>query len=228
VFRWIIAIVVSSVLLFGAQSEEETMSPMEMLLFKIGFTALVEEFEEEKNTTQSNSERIAALEKNLELLVKFMEMTRGELLKDRDIRVKPGSSYGIYNTEAMKKELSVILETYKKEIDHSRETELKRLRSEVAALKRDIRSLVQNRAQTPVVQVEPAKNTERKTASRTGKYRVVVDEMNIRHERSASSPSVGKLKRDDRVEFGSCDRYGWCTLAGREGYVPKHLFLPVD
>lgn len=227
-FRWMIAIMVSSIFLFGAQPEEEGMSPMEMLLFKIGFTALVEEFEQEKNTTQGNSERIASLEKNFELLVKFMEMTRGEVLKDRDIQVKPGSSYGIYNTEAMKKELSAILETYKKEISDSRETELKRLRNEVAALKRDIRMLVQNRAQTPVAQVEPTKNPERKTAGITRKYRVVVDEMNIRRKRSASSASIGKLKRDEEVSFASCDRYGWCTLAGRDGYVPQHLFLLVD
>lgn len=217
-------------LLFAAQPQEESMSPMEMLLFKIGFTALVEEFEQEKNTTRSNSERIATLEKNFELLVKFMEMTRGELMQERDIQVKPGNRYGIYNTEAMKKELSAILESYKKEISHSREAELQRLRGEVAALKRDIRMLAENRSAVAARDTEKrAEPKQSKTNSPEAKhYRVVVDEMNIRQARSASSPSIGKLQRGDRVVFGSCSRYGWCSLAGREGYVPKHLFLPAD
>lgn len=227
-YRWIIAIVASSVLLWGAEPEGEGMSPMEMLLFKIGFTALVEEFEQEKNITLSNSERIATLEKNFELLVKFMEMTRGELLKDKDIQVKPGNSYGIYNTEAMKKELSAILNAYKKEIDHSRDAELQRLRSEVAALKRDIRAIVRNTSAQ--VEEKPRAQTREQTDGKAGsnRFRVVVDEMNIRQKRSAASQSIGKLKRDDTVIFDSCDQYGWCTLKGREGFVPKYLFLPAD
>ena len=230
VYKWVIAIMVSTVLLMGAETEsEEGVSPMEMLLFKIGFTALVDEFEQEKNATRSNSERIAALEKNFELMVKFMEMTRGELLKDKDIQVTPGSSYGIYNTEAMKKELSVILENYKKEMDHSKDAELQRLRSEVTALKRDILVLAQKgRMDQPEEKAEPKSTKRTISHAGDGRFRVVVDEMNIRQKRSAASASLGVLKRDETVVFDSCDRFGWCTLQGRKGYVPKYLFLPAD
>ncbi len=229
-FRQWILVLLGVAVLYGAEPENEAMSPMEMLLFKIGFTALVEEFEQEKNTTRTNSERIAALEKNFELLVKFMEMTKGELMKDRDIEAKPGTRYGIYDTEAMKKELSSILAAYKGEIDRSREAELKRLRSEVAELKRDIRRLAERAPAAAVSEPAAIKEKVHKGAAdkQTIRYRVVVDEMNIRQKRSAASLSVGKLQRDDVVTFEACDRFGWCTLSGREGFVPKHLFLPAD
>lgn len=221
-----VALLMLSALLGNEPESGETMSPMEMLLFKIGFTALVDEFEQEKNTTRSNTERIARMEKNFELLVKFMEMTKGEMLQSGDRDAKPGGGYGIYNTDAMKKELSIILESYKNQMDRSREAELKSLRSEVAALKRDIRLLAQNRS----AQSKPASvpKTKKSAAAASARYRVVVDEMNIRKERSAASKSLGTLKRDDIVTFESCDRFGWCVIKGTEGYVPKYLFLPAD
>jgi hypothetical protein len=222
----VVILMLGGFLYLGAAELEESMSPMELLIFKIGFTGLVEEFEREKNSTAQNSRRIAVLEKNMELLVKFMEMTRGELLKDADTQTPGAKQYGIYDTEAMKRELSLILERYKEKMALSGAAEIAALKQEVAALKRDIRLLASAKNSAVASAIPAAPLPKKKRAIR--EFRVVVDEMTIRSRPSADSSGLGTLRRDERVIFEVCDRFGWCRLQGREGFVPDYLFLPAD
>jgi len=227
-FRLWLTVVALLGTLAAADPAEEAMSPLEMLMFKIGFTALVDEFEQEKNTTAENRKRIEELEKNFQLLVKFMEMTKHELVAQSDVpALQKGSGYGIYNIAEMKKELSSILTSYKKEIEADKAGEIARLKREVVSLKEDIRMLVSRQGYRNKVSEPVADETKKEPKSAEQLFRLVVDELAVKKKATPVSESIAQLKRGDRVVFESCDRYGWCRLT-TGGYVPRHLFLPAQ
>lgn len=52
--------------------------------------------------------------------------------------------------------------------------------------------------------------------------------VNIRSCPSMQSTVIGEIKQGERVEFVGCDRYGWCKLNGRDGYVSGIFFKPLS
>lgn len=52
--------------------------------------------------------------------------------------------------------------------------------------------------------------------------------VNIRSCPSMQSTVIGEIKQGERVEFVGCERYGWCKLNGRDGYVSGIFFKPLS
>ena len=212
----------------NAASDPEALSPMELLLFKIGYTSLIEDFEREKNTTAFNTKRIEELEKNFRLLVNFMEMTKKELVQSGELTPEAASRYGIYDSTAMKKELTEILGRFRQNMETEQKDELLRLRREVAGLKTQLAAVVKGEASSAIVQPAPKAAQTTTFANPDQRYTPKGESLNIRSAPSVSGAAVGLLQRGESVRFEHCDPFGWCKLDGVEGYVARYLLIPVD
>lgn len=197
--------------LFCADEKSDRVESMEMLLFKIGFTSLVGEFETQKDNTFNNTKKIEQIEEKIEQLIKFTKKTN---LSENDgvLKQKKYIQHDSDNISDIKKELALVLEQYKKEIAHEQSREINNLKEEIASLKKDIGIILSKK---PAIKKDLS-----------NKFRVVVDNLSVKNKPSATSKTILVLKRHHLVTFLQCDRYGWCNINDIDGYAPKHLFLP--
>ena len=91
--------------IFILYAQEET-NPIGVMFAKMGIESLMADFEKEKNITQNNTKGIEKLEKNIELLVKFMELTKKELQNtNSDTFTPPLTDFVIIDKNELKQEI---------------------------------------------------------------------------------------------------------------------------
>lgn len=54
---------------------------------------------------------------------------------------------------------------------------------------------------------------------------IAKSDVNIRRCAAIHSPIVGKIKKGEKVSFIYCNKYCWCLLKDKRGYVFKKLFI---
>ena len=77
---------------------------LEMFLFKIGFTSLLEDFKVEKNSTKANTMDIKKLKANVEYILQ--EMNKNKLEENSDITVVNNNTELLEEIEKLKDELN--------------------------------------------------------------------------------------------------------------------------
>ena len=73
------------------------------------------------------------------------------------------------------------------------------------------------------------KNKEKECSTKIDKnsFYTAIRDVNIRECGTIYSPIVGIVKRGEMVKFDYCNKYCWCLLKNKKGYVYRKLFVKV-
>ena len=114
---------------------------------------------------------------------------------------------------------SVLYSSFDKKIkDNSKKID--NLASEIELNKKDI---VQISGNTPLSITDNSYTFETYAMVSSGKY-TAGREVIIRNNPVVSSREIGTIKNGSTVEFTGCDKFGWCKLKNKKGYVSGTFF----
>lgn len=169
---------------------------LELFLFKIGFNSLLNDYNNSKEDISQNSQKIKELEKKMDYII----VKLNELSKENSLSIKPK-----INENATVEEKVI---------------ELKKLSVKDT-----------NNTITPVV---ASNDTNESLIDYDYIFFGVKDneKFQIRRQDGISiyskpnrqtSQKIGTLEHLSIIELDGCNRYDWCKLKGKEGYIPKYL-----
>jgi hypothetical protein len=185
----------------------KTQSALDMFLFKIGFTALQEEFSNEQKNINLNAQEIKKLKVDISFLLQ-------ESIKNKLSNGQPND----INTD---KTVNII----------SLEDENKKLKEYIAKLESAYQTI------DPDVSVDIDLNTTVSKQlsdndlaikkSNPKKMIVKVNSSFLRKHAFLESDTVANAQRDDILIIEKCDRYGWCKVKGKEEYIELFKLVSV-
>lgn len=196
----------------------------EALFLKIASESFFSEYEANKELLYLNQDKIERLEYNFEQINEYLKRLS-------TIKQKLNSEY-----EDMKKLksslISIVKELSKDEIDLNllNNSEMESLKLEIESLKSQIQTL-KSLKQEPL-SIEREDNIiykrESQESNSTTKLKLISKSANIRETPFLTSEVLDTLNRDEIIVVDRCDKYGWCKLRDRDGYIPKYLFLEIE
>lgn len=187
------------------QEDFNISQPMVDLIYKkLVSTMFLYEFENEKNKTAKNSAQIQLLGQKIETLrtelQTAIEEELGKIRNNPQQQVTLGSFDTIRRIEAL-------------------EEENLRLR---ARLDRVDMHLLQN--QIPQ-KTQPAPVVHTRSAETEGEAMLTGADVLVKSRPTSNSRTLGSLQKNELISVSDCDRFGWCALIGRQGFVARHLLL---
>lgn len=195
-------------LLFGSlQAEEEKISAHEALgamFLQISTQAFLSAYEDTEERSNANAEAISKIKESLETIkenLTFLAKQYQESLYQSEI-VKNGAPASV------------------SAVDQQR---LEKLERELEAVKAYLASNSQTRSEQ-VKETHSAKSDEKPTDS-SMTLRLATSRTIIRAQPNEEAKNLGEVHRSEKIKVHSCNRYGWCELIDREGYVKRHLFV---
>lgn len=183
-------------LLFAQESENKNVvktSELELFLFKIGFESLLKDVEITKDKSNLNEEELKKLNDKVELIM-------NEIYKDKRV-LKSDNKAVVINQQVDNREI----ESLKNEIEF--------LKSEIKSLKT-----------TSIKQETKISQNSLPIESKEGNItQIIVDDANVRDNPSLKGNIIEVLKKNQKIEIESCDKFDWCKIKGEEKYLSKIL-----
>lgn len=196
---------------------EKMMSSFLEILTSEAFQA---EFDFEKNRTRENSKGIESLTHDIEILAQNFSIAMLELSKRVDEIERANKESKIQESTD-----TVFVEEKIENSEKSKELELKidSLAKSIEGLKELVeinRELLNGELKL--------KNIESSKTSNNITFKLISKRALIKLEPTTQSKNIGEIERDEVVEIEYCNRFKWCKLANRDGYVAKYLFIEIE
>lgn len=189
----------------------EDIKELEGIFFKMGLEALINDFENEKNTTKQQQKMLEYLQKKVlsnEFNIKKLKEIYGKnnKMEPMAITIKDDTNTlskqaNLKNYEALQNEIELLqkeLENYKNIALENQKKLLEYKKPQAAIIKKKIEITDQNAV-------------------------VVKDKIYARKTPYVNADIVEVLAKDTKIQVQSCDKYGWCKLHNKEAYVAKYL-----
>ena len=198
------------VCILNATDETPKATQLEMFLFKIGFTSMLEDFKVEKNTTKANSEDIKELKANVNYILEQMNKKKLEEQSNSITVVKQDEKL-LEEIEKLKDEIRQLKST-----QHIKEnSEIKNSK----VIKIETTQTVQDlkKEQPKVIENNVAVKEESKL------LKIDAQKAKVRNAPYADAKVIGFLNFGTQVTIEYCDKYGWCKIESKEEYLPKFI-----
>jgi len=173
--------------------------------------AFAVEFENEKNITRENRAKIAQVQADFEQLKDELKAILKESLGKEGAKINQALQNGDINA------LLPVIEKINSELELLKNSlEMMKKNSE------DIKNLAER-----IAKLEGSKERIRESvkSGSEGIYYLNAPKALIYSTPTISSDAIGELSNGAEISFESCDKYGWCKLKGRDGFVARFLFL---
>jgi hypothetical protein len=175
--------------------EEPKVTPLEMFLFKIGFTSLVEDVNAQKSVSKVNGEDIKVLKTDIKYILQKMNKNKLEETNNVVINSNDNSS----------KDIS------------SLKDEVKKLKEEIKLLKQQ--KIVKNKQVDKIKDI--VKSTEKIRKVEIIKAKVKIKNANVLDTPNKNSAVIRALKLNEVVFIDFCNRNGWCKIEKKWDYIAK-------
>ena len=174
------------------EAVEPKVTPLEMFLFKIGFTSLVEDVHTQKIATKDNTEDVKKLKSDVKYILQTMNNNK---LVESDSMVVENKDNRFIDIQSLKSEVlklkKEIIELKLKKTQNN--IEMVKSKSLIISPKKDIKFKAQVKIQNAQVVDTPNENS------------VVIRTLNI----------------NDIIYVDFCNRNGWCKVEKKWDYVSK-------
>jgi hypothetical protein len=188
-------ILVLSTLINATEQNSKQLNALEMFLFKIGYTALINDFDNEKNNTKLNTIDIMKLKKDIKYILENM---------DKDGPIKKSNLLVIKNDENKSDKL---------------QKEINNLKNEIKSLKIYIDTKINSNIKKKVI----LKQTTTYGDNSSKEMNINGSNVNVRDMPFLYGKVVGVLQYNDKVSIELCNKYGWCKIKGKNHYIAKYL-----
>ena len=190
-----------SLFLNAAEQNSEKLTPLELFLFKIGYTALISDFENEKNITSANTKDIQKLKQSIDYL---LNIDNGKLNSKSNLLIIHDKN-NKNNDDKLKKEINV-------------------LKDEIKSLKVYIDSQLKLNKKPQITKREPIDVQKLLSKpSKSNKMSINGQNINVRDKPFLSGKIVANLKYGDIVVIEYCNEFGWCKIKDKNQYIAKYL-----
>jgi len=185
---------ISLTVAFSNDTANSNSTELELFLFKIGFTSMLNDLKEIKTKSNINT-------KDLENLTSKMEYFFSEIDQKKIISAENNN---IIVDDKRYRDLEVIIVALQKKV-------------ELLEAKLNVQS-------QKVVKVNKFKITnENSNLLKNTAIQSKQEFLNIYEKPFENSNLINKLGKFPYVKLGYCDKYGWCKLKEEPGYVKKHI-----
>ncbi len=180
--------------LFATEQKIQKATELEMFLFKIGFTSLLTDFENEKNITKTNTTDIKELKANIKYILQDMNKNKIE-----------GENY-----QSLKQNNNIIPINNSKNDNLTKE--IKYLKNEINKLKVYINKQNINLSK----KISFKKNIKNKVVINSKKA-------SARNAPSSNAKIIKQFFFGETILIEYCDKYGWCKISNKNLYIPEFL-----
>jgi hypothetical protein len=178
------------------------LSPLELFLFNIGYTALSSDVGNEKNKTKKNSNDIEILKMQVKYLLEKMDQNRFNNNQDNILVINDDSSENLKIDEE-KEQLKNKIITLENKI-----VELKSYIKKHINLKENIN--IKNK----IIQNKKIINK---------KIRVIGQKVYLREKPYSNAKIISTLNYNQIVFIESCNKYNWCKIKDKEEYIAEYF-----
>lgn len=201
---WMALLLCSSV-----QAEEEKISAHEALgamFLQISTEAFMSAFEDTEERSNSNTQAITEIKKSLKTIQENLAFLAKQYQDSH------------YQSEIVKNGAPSPVAV--NEMDQQR---LEKLEQELAAIK--VYLSASSKASPHQVEQSDSSQPNEVPVDSILTLRLATSRTIIRAQPREEAKNLGEIHRAEEVKVHPCNRYGWCKLANREGYVKRHLFV---
>lgn len=204
---------------FTFAEDEIGVEGFEALFLKIASEAFFSEYEDEKNITYTNRDKIKEIEEKLKVLYKVTKELKDEIKETKELKKQLSSLLSEFSPATLG-EIEKIDNIEKENLElQNLKLELKNLKDKIATISK--KEIVKSEK---VSKKEVKKNQE---SYEVKKLRLISSSAKVRKTPFINSTAIKLLNRDDIVEIESCDKFGWCKIKKEEAYIEKYLFLEI-